>query len=233
MVKLAELFCGAVFGRLTVVRTVKVPCTNRLRLMVEATCSCGKSVTVYIGSIGKATLSCGCLHRELVKKRAKGACVTHGLSKSGTYRSWRCMLERCFNPSNPQYPVYKNRAPSEDWKKFENFYRDMGDKPDGFTIERVDNNLPYSKENCIWASKAQQNRNTSKTVWLTNGKDSYCFSEAARVMGLPKATLRNRVFRYGWPLKKALGPEWDWVDPKVGEAAAAAAAAVKAKKVRA
>ena len=85
----------------------------------------------------------------------------HGMSRTSTYKSWSCMKARCFNKNNSDYPNWGGRGISvcEDWLIFENFLRDMGEKPAGYTIERLDVNAGYSKSNCVWADRVTQGRN--------------------------------------------------------------------------
>jgi len=87
---------------------------------------------------------------------------SHGMTLTKEYGTWRGMLGRCNNPNAAHYASYGGRGITvcERWLKFENFYADMGKKPDGLTLDRVDNNAGYSAENCRWASHTEQSRNT-------------------------------------------------------------------------
>ena len=142
-------------------------------------CDCGKHATPN----GRALVaghsqSCGCISAEKITLVNK----THGKTRSKEYNSWRGMKERCTNPNNSHYHLYGERGISycEDWELFENFYRDMGDCPEGYQLERCDVNLGYSKDNCIWDDKTQQafnirlksNNKTGKTgvTQRKNGK---------------------------------------------------------------
>jgi len=83
------------------------------------------------------------------------------MSKTPTYNTWSGIIKRCNNQKNPAYNSYGGRGITvcEDWLKFENFYEDMGKKPNGLTIERIDNDKGYYKENCCWDTPVQQARN--------------------------------------------------------------------------
>lgn len=81
--------------------------------------------------------------------------------RTPTYNSWRCMKTRCLNPKHDQYPNYGGRGIKihEPWLKFENFLEDMGERPYGKTLDRIDNNGNYEPSNCKWSTNKQQARN--------------------------------------------------------------------------
>jgi hypothetical protein len=87
----------------------------------------------------------------------------HGLSNTPTHRAWINMRQRCFNTNHPQYKDYGGRGITAclAWDSFEVFLADMGLRPDGLTLERCDNNLGYSKDNCYWATRDVQGQNRS------------------------------------------------------------------------
>jgi hypothetical protein len=99
---------------------------------------------------------------------------THGMWGSPTYRSWNNMKNRCTNPSNPRWNRYGGRgiAYCREWEDFNKFFEDMGVRPIGKTLDRIDNNLGYSKDNCKWSTPSEQNRNRS-TRSSTNIKYIY------------------------------------------------------------
>lgn len=85
----------------------------------------------------------------------------HGMAGTPTYRTWANMKERCNRPDNKNYENYGGRGISYDprWESFSEFFSDMGTRPDGLTLERIDVNGPYTKDNCKWDDKTAQSRN--------------------------------------------------------------------------
>lgn len=145
------------FGRLLVV--CEAGRTKQKGLLWECQCDCGKKVVVPGNSLMMGhTQSCGCLQKE----RCLKASTKHGLRYTPEYRIWTLMKNRCLNKKANNYEYYGGRgiAVCERWLKFENFYQDMGQRPDSsLTIERVNNNKDYSPNNCKWATKEAQARN--------------------------------------------------------------------------
>ena len=129
----------------------------------------------------------------------------HGQRKSGTYLSWTLMKQRCLNKNAPDYAVYGGKGITicKQWLKFINFYADMGDRPTGLTLERIDNEKGYKPNNCRWASRRDQSINRSITRWITFNGETLCVTDWARRYGLSKARLFQRL-EAGWSIKKAL-----------------------------
>jgi hypothetical protein len=85
---------------------------------------------------------------------------THGMRKTPTYRSWKSMKDRCLNPNHKNYDIYKDKKICKRWLiSFDNFLKDMGERPRGTTLNRINNKLGYCKKNCNWATYSEQSSN--------------------------------------------------------------------------
>jgi hypothetical protein len=125
-------------------------------------CACGaKTIVRGTNLYNNTTKSCGCLRRQLTSQRR----TTHGLTKSPTWRSWSSMKTRCNNPNYSESHSYKGRGIKicDRWDKFENFLQDMGERPKGTSLDRIDVNGNYEPSNCRWATKDEQAQNKRKT----------------------------------------------------------------------
>lgn len=149
---------GKIVGRLTAVSPTGVK-SNNGDMLWNFTCECGNTPVISIGNFNFGhTKSCGCLARDSSKTRSN----YHGMQDTNVYNSWRKMRERCNNPNDILYPKYGGNGikVSERWdSSFKDFYKDMGDCLDGFTIDRIDTSKGYYKENCRWSSNFVQSRN--------------------------------------------------------------------------
>jgi hypothetical protein len=98
--------------------------------------------------------------------------VKHGHGyRTPTYNSWDGMKQRCLNPRNPNYPSYGGRGITvcERWVSFENFLADMGERPAGLSLDRVDNDGGYEPGNCRWATRSEQQRNRRRSAYFDRG----------------------------------------------------------------
>lgn len=197
----AKKLSGMKFGRLTAIEDVgKDGCGFRLWRCV---CECGNEAVVPSAQLIRShTMSCGCLQRD----RNRESKTTHGKSSSSTYATWCCMIGRCTNERNADHKHYGGRGISvcERWKRFSNFLDDMGEKPEGMSIERIDNNAGYSPENCRWATQAEQTRNKRTTRNYTMNGITKCIAVWSREYGVPEMTLTRRLNK-GATIEDALG----------------------------
>ena len=201
---------GKKFGRLLVLRRT----TNRgKRVFWKCICDCGNKVFVRSENLRYGlSKSCGCLQKEIIAKMGKEN-FTHKMCGTQFYKKFRGILRRCNNKNDPNYKNYGAKNLKCLWKSFEDFKNDMfesyiehykkfGEKQT--TIDRIDNNGNYSKENCRWATPQEQNLNYSRNHLITyKGKKQTIF-EWAKEMNLKYATLYMRLTKYNWSVKKSL-----------------------------
>lgn len=140
---------GKKFARLTVIeKSSRRNSTGSVFWRCQ--CQCGSEIETSGTSLRNGTTrSCGCLH------------TTHGMTLTPEYRVWRSMHQRCSNPNHVRYGNYGGRGISvcERWSRFENFFADMGPRPTGLTLERINNAEGYAPDNCKWATWSEQNLN--------------------------------------------------------------------------
>ena len=166
-------------------------------------CSCGKKLITRLASVkNKNTRSCGCLHREITLARNKSR-KTHGLSGSVEYKLWCAMLQRCRDVDNERY-CQRGIQICNRWLDFNAFLADMGSRPDGKSIDRIDNDKGYYPENCKWSTYTQQQRNTSVNTILTINCISRTLVDwSEQPNAVNRGTIRSRLKR-NWPPEKAV-----------------------------
>jgi len=175
----------------------------------ECVCDCGNSIVIDSGNLRtKQTQSCGCISSEVLIKRN----TTHGMRKTRFNNIWRGIKKRCKNPNEPAFPRYGARGIKVEWKTFEEFRDDMyesylehvkefGEK--NTSIDRIDNDGNYSKENCRWATVSEQNRNKRNNRLITFKGETKCVAEWAEELGFPEFTIYDRL-NSGWTTEDAL-----------------------------
>ena len=197
---------GKRFGRLVIIGKQRIDEKNCW--VVDCQCDCGRIKTTLWQSLRmKQTHSCGCLRVE--RTRQNGLMNRkHGATKTPEYSAWASMRSRCNDPNAQAYELYGGRGiyVCERWDaSFDNFLVDMGKRPSKLhSIDRIDNDGSYCPENCRWAIMQDQARNRRTNVHIEyQGKD-YILVELSEMSGVDAMKLSRRLFRWGWPIEKAI-----------------------------
>ena len=157
-------------------------------------CSCGNKKVIAVANAKNGSIkSCGCLHKP------------HGMRYTPEYSSWQAMKNRCLDKNTPAYKNYGSRGITvcKRWLKFQNFYKDMGKRPFKTSIDRIDNNKGYYKENCRWSTRTEQNNNTRNSHFLTFNGKTQTIAQWANELDIKYHTLYTRLNRK-WSIKKTL-----------------------------
>lgn|SRR3990167_3377603 len=183
---------GMIFGRLSVIERYGYVQRNTKQPTWLCKCVCGTETIIMGASLRNGTTtSCGCWQRESTSLRTR----KHLGKGTPEYNSWRAMRERCNNTTNSHYASYGGRGISycDRWSEFTNFLIDMGARPIGTTLERINNDDNYSPDNCIWATNSQQSRNTTRTKKLTFNGKTMCMKDWADELGICAGTIKHRL----------------------------------------
>ncbi|WP_051625859.1 hypothetical protein [Kozakia baliensis] len=187
---------GQKFERLTFIKFLEKRGKNRFWLL---SCECGNTVESTVGRVkGGNTKSCGCAQKDAIRKTQK-LTVTHNMSTSREYISWKSMIARCYNVNDPFYATYGGRGITvcDKWKKFDGFYACMGERPMGFSLDRINSDGNYEPSNCRWSSNKDQanNRRSNRKIKFEGVERNIC--EWADFLGVPRVTFRERVNAWG------------------------------------
>jgi hypothetical protein len=138
-------------------------------------------------------------------------------SQSRTYNSYTNMISRCYRPSSANFDNYGGRgiAVCQEWRAgFDSFLRDMGERPDGMTLDRIDSTKDYAKDNCKWALPSEQARNRRTNVFIEHAGQRKILGDWAKDLGVTPAVISYRL-RSGWSTEKALTHRpWGRITPK-------------------
>lgn len=171
-------------------------------------CSCDKATEIIAdgGKLRGKEPSCGCL---TFKKKSK-AKTTHGMYHTSEYKSYRSMLQRCYNTNCKQHKYYKDIKVCDRWlgkMGFENFYEDMGPKPTNkHTLERIDNLLHYQPSNCSWIPKSEQSKNRRGVIKIKRNSQVKCAADWSIELGFQENYISKRL-RKGHTLQQIFKSE--------------------------
>lgn len=190
---------GQRYGRLLVTERAPNKSATDTNARWKCVCDCGRETVQYGQDLKKGkVISCGCWNDE---KRYK-----HGMAKTAIYNIWQHIHQRCENPKDAAYENYGGRGIKvcERWNSFENFVADMGIRPTGYSIDRINNDGNYEPSNCRWATTKQQLNNRRNNRVLELNGERKTVAEWADQLGVKYDLIRNRVDRYGWSIERAL-----------------------------
>lgn len=187
---------GKKFGTLLVVKELEIRNKHGF-IMYEVKCECGKIKKVLGSSLRNGS------------SRSCNKCYTltgsHGMWKSREFKIWTSMKSRCNNSNIPEFKNYGGRGIKvcDEWvNNFKNFYLDMGDS-NGLTLDRIDVNKGYSKDNCRWSNMKLQARNKRNNVVFNVNGNIKCASEICEELNMATSTFYNRLKR-GWTIEKII-----------------------------
>lgn len=194
---------GQVFGRLTVKEMAPRETWRSCKVEWICDCFCGGSLQAIGHSLKVGhTKSCGCLHKDVLTKHGHAPLG----ARTSTYNIWASMRNRCFNPKYRLFKDYGGRGITvcDRWaNSFENFLADMGERPEGMTLERKDNDGNYEPSNCRWASRWEQACNRRNTVFLEYQGQRKPLAVWAKEFGISTKVLTARILK-GWEVERAL-----------------------------
>lgn len=170
-------------------------------------CDCGAETVKYsvhlLSGAYNACRKCSLSAFRRGKARIHGACFRHHTTRA--YTAWKNMRQRCQNPNKPKYHNHGGRGikVAPEWENFATFLADMGEPPPGLSIERRNNELGYSKDNCYWATNREQSRNRRNNLNFTVRGVSGCLKDLCERFQCNYSRTKRRVHR-GWPIEQAI-----------------------------
>lgn len=193
-----ENLIGRRFGRLVAIgAAAPVPRGRKMAARWRCVCDCGEVKDVRGEDLrsGNST-SCGCGQRE----KARSRLLSHGQSNTQVYKVWAQMKQRCTNPNDDKFDLYGGRGIKvcQRWAdSFEAFRDDMGPRPRGFSIDRIDGDGNYEPGNCRWATAKVQGENTTRTIWVEHGGQAMTAKAFADLLGVDPKRLYKAMSQRG------------------------------------
>jgi hypothetical protein len=183
---------GSKYGKLTVLSRAENDRFGRTRWNVVCDCGTKKVIALYQMNSGH-TKSCGC-----IRGRSN---FRHGGRGTPTHNTWVGMKQRCLYPKHDEYARYGGRGIQvcERWMTYENFLADMGEKPEGMTIERENSDGNYEPANCRWATMKEQNRNRSSNINVEIDGRTQCVKDWCDELGIHPDRIYARIRRGSTP----------------------------------
>jgi hypothetical protein len=190
---------GKTFGRLIVIEEAGVD--TRGEKFWLCNCECGGKTKVLSSNLRTGhTKSCGCMKYE-------GSNTKHGMAGTPEHNIWQAMLQRCYNKNNSEYHNYGGRGITvcDRWLiSFSNFYKDVGDCPKGYFLQRIDINKGYFPENCRWATKKELVTNVRRNIMIKMNGKTQCLKDWCDELNLNYVTMRSRIKVWKWDGIKTL-----------------------------
>lgn len=204
-----EDLTGRVFGRLMVIGFDHM--NSHRASMWACRCSCGIEKAVLRASlINGLTRSCGCFHKEQIS-------TSNGMAETSFYHRWEGLIARCTNKKDRSWSGYGGRGIKvcNEWLEFNNFRHDMHQEylehierhgAKNTSLDRIDNEGPYSKENCRWATRKEQanNRRSNRLIELEGQRNTV--GRWSEILGINRSVIEGRL-RSGWSVERALTTE--------------------------
>lgn len=202
-----DLYVGKKQFNYTVVDVVKRE--GRTKYELQCLCNCGKTFYIYPYMFGKPMYkSCGCLKVKKINNYNR----SHGGSKHPLYQLYLSMVQRCYKPNHKAYASYGGRGITvcQEWlDNPQNFYEwveSIGGRPEGYTLDRIDNSKGYSPDNCKFVSMHEQARNKRSNLQLTHNGVTKCLTDWALEYGINNETARDRYHK-GLPFEVIFSKE--------------------------
>ncbi len=189
---IANQLLGMQFGRLKVIGSSR---SDTNRIVWACICVCGNKSFVRGSHLKSGTVvSCGCHAADKARSRA-----THGLSRTTTHTIWKSMRARCNNKNTRGFEWYGGRGISvcEEWNSFDRFLSDMGVRPAGMSIDRIDNEKNYESGNCRWATNGEQSRNRRSNCNITFNGKTMCRKDWADYIGMTSEAIDRKIKKLG------------------------------------